>query len=103
MKVWRIETAVGSRSLKVFGDAFVEPQRNIINGTVYVAVSDFVAKVFGDSASPPGKHHQRSIIFDEERAAVWKQRMFALHVVRECRFVFKKINVDRFVRDRNVQ
>jgi hypothetical protein len=54
-----------ARYFKVFGKAFIEPQRNIGHDCVEVSVSDLMPQVLGHAVTPMSQHDQLGIVLNE--------------------------------------
>ena len=77
--VSRVEPAAGVANFKVFCQPFVQPQWQVWNSGVQVAMRHFVPQVFSHSVAPVGKHFELALRFDKHGPAMGKSVVDAIH------------------------
>lgn len=98
-----IEALLASRHFEVLGKSFVEPEWQMRNGGVQVAMGHLVAKIFRNVIAPVGINGQPRIAFNEKRPPLGKLRIMLGHeTVVRFRLV-EQIDVDRFVGQRQFE
>jgi hypothetical protein len=98
-----VDAVQPTRHLEVFGQTFIEPQRQIRHDRVQVSVGHLVAQIFSHAIPPVGIDIQARIAFNEESPPLGQRRIVHAHVGFELLSRRKEIDVDRLVRYRQAE
>jgi hypothetical protein len=98
-----IHTVPATGSLRILGQALIEPEREVGNRGVEVAVRHFMAEILRHTVAPLGKDSQPRIGFEEKRAAVRKVGMVKLQVLVELLAILEQVDLDRLPGNGEIQ
>ena len=96
-------TVLSSRHLKVFRQTFVEPQRQVLQDRMQIAVRHFMAEIDRHVLAPLGINGQPRVGLDEERPPFGEAREAIVHERAEPLGVLEQIDVNRLVARRQAQ
>ena len=97
IEIHAVVAMLAARDLKVFGQPFVEPERQVRQHRVEIAVRHFMAKIDRHMLAPLGIDGQPCVGLDEERPPVGELRKSAMNERAESFAVLEQIDVDRLV------
>ena len=98
-----VQSLIGPRHLKIFCDAFVEPEGNRRKHGMHIAVGCLVPEIFGNTILPGGEHRKAGVGLDEEGPAGGESGELPGHKGLVAGRILKQVEVDRLVGDRQIE